>query len=268
MIDNPFKVFVLKFADCLIRPHYGLRFLVELLLAAVCIEVLSCDHFRALGISAEGGVLLVALTFFWMAYSLLLGRKDKWESPWLASLVVGRCLLTVIIDVTLAYLCYVIMLRVAGNGPEFFADNLRLPEGIEYSESCACPDADIYRRGVSTNCSPYVMLTPDFPQICYGAVNPGESGRLRLQVYEATTGTCLLNSEASDRLWESIDDRLHVCGWSENNDECFTFLRTCPIPNGHRNRPYVVSVELWFKPDSDRPMRMLLSRNILVHGRY
>lgn len=263
MIGNLYSVII----GCLVRPHYICRFFVELVLAAVYIHVLSCDDFSALGISRTAGVVMVACTYIYMGYSLIRGEADR-PFRQLPLLVVGRCILTIIIDCFLFYLSCAVILRMLANGPEFFSDNVSIPADVEYSEFHEFPDESIYGESMSTNCNPYIMLTADYPQVCYGAVNPGASGRLRVRVYEVSSGACLLDTRVLDEILECCEPKRNVCGWSRNDGECFTFQRYCPISDGRKDSPYVVSVELWFSPQSGEPMCMLLSRNFLVSGRF
>lgn len=253
-------------ADGLLRPHYGLRFASEFVLMAVYLHVLSCDQCHALGISVRAGALLVTFTVLWMGYSLLFGRKDRRTYLWTPGFIAGRCLLTVFVDAFLGYLVYVAVLRMMANGPEFFADDLTVPQGIEYSDTCECPDFRVYADRISTNGCPCLDLTPDFNHV-YGAVNPGEPGRLMLLIYEVTTKKIIYDFYCC-RPGEWLNEDRGVCAWSEDTHECFTFFGRCGIAFGRRNRPYAITVELWFRPDSGGRRRMLLSRNFIVHGEY
>ena len=252
---------------CLVRPHYAFRYFVELVAAAVYIYVLSCDDFSALGISRTAGVVLVACTYIYAGYSLIHGEADR-PSRQLPLLIVGRCIFTIIIDCFLFYLSCAVILRMLANGPEFFSDNVSIPSDVEYSEVHTFPDMSIYGESISTNCNPYVMLTADYPHVCYGAVNPGAPGRLRVRVYEVSSGSCLRDTRVLDEILECCEPKRNVCGWSRNEGECFTFQRDCSISDGRKDSSYVVSVELWFSPESGDPMRMLLSRNFLVSGSF
>lgn len=256
-----------KVVGCLARPHYIFRFAVELVLAVVYICVLSCDDFRALGISKNSCAVLVVGTYAFIVYSLLQGKKDE-PFRLLFLLAAGRCILVIIVDSILLFLSYVAVLRTLANGPEFFSDDLSMPESVEYSDIQSGVVNSFYGDMVPTNCSPHIFLTANYPQICYGAVNPGEPGKLRIRVYEVTTGALVRDTSLLDAILEEDDPDRYVSGWSKEDGECFTFKRDCHIPNGRKDKPYVVSVELWFLPESREPMRRLISRNFLVRGRY
>lgn len=255
-----------RIADFLLRPHYGLRWVGELMLSAFFIRALSCDDFRALGISKASGWSLVVFTYLWMFHSLVFGRKDGRPDRFYPWLVVGRCMLTVIMDVFLLFLSYVAVVRMLSNGPEFFADEISIPDGVDYSVCHKNLDRDFRVCGMATNCAPFVVLTSDYPQVCYGAVNPGEPGEIWIRVHEITTWYCLGDFDPYYEPYKWRSER--ACRWSEKDGECFLFWFLSPLSHGRRSRPYIVSVELLFQPDSNRVLRTLISRNFLVRGKY
>lgn len=259
-----------RVVDFLRRPHYGLRFVSELLLMAVYVCVLSCDDFSAFGVSRRCGVALVASTYAWMVYSLVFCKKNIGRGEWwFPLLIVGRCILTVVLDAILLFLTYVAILRMLANGPEFFADNLSVPDDVDYLKPCEGSDVSAYDDMFSTNCSPFVALSLNGGcYTCYGAVNPGEPGRLRLRVCEVTKGACILDTEKLKGFYDLFGSAGKSCAWSKNKGESFAFRLSCPLSCGRKNQSYLVLVEVWFMPNSNGVGRVLIARNFLVHGDY
>jgi hypothetical protein len=91
-------------------------------------------------------------------------------------------------------------------------------------------------------------------------VNPGESGKTYVKVFEATRNTRLspgLVSRAS----------LEYVGWSNNSRESFFYNSLIHIDEGNWQTFYPARFELWFQPaDNSKPERKLLERTYRICG--
>lgn len=261
------KNFCLRAWASIARPYYLTRLLSEVLLSFVLIYALSGgNYYDALCIGKFTGVLMTSCTFLWLLYSLFRGNEDGITFSSNPLLIIGRCLLTVVVDIFVLYLCFVVVLRVLANGPEFFADGLTIPRDVSVVEPQKCNDIMPFLNCQRTNCVPYIMLSLDSPQICYGALNPREKGEMDLRIYELTTGKMLL--EYSDSLFERFGMEMKPLRWSVEQNECFAFFRPLNVLPGRSERSYVVIVEIWFYPESGSSSRLLISQHFLVHGGY
>ncbi len=260
------KNFCIRVLSGIARPRYGVRLMSEIVLSFVLVYALSGENFVALRLSKFSGAMMTFCTVFWLLYSLLRGKDREVTFRSSPLLVVGRCLLTAVTDVFVLYLCTVVLLRILANGPEFFADGLSIPLNVSLVNPKKCVDIGPFANCQQTNCAPYIMLDLDDPPICYGALNPGEAGRMDIRVHELTTGMALL--EYSDSMLESCGMEPKLLRWSKDQNECFTFVRPFKVLPGRRGRPYGVMVEIWFYPESGNSPHLMFSQNFLVHGGY
>lgn len=260
------KNFCIRVWAGIARPHYGVRLVSEILLSFVFVYALSGGNLDALRMSKFAGGLMTFCTVFWLLYSLFMGKEDGVTFSGAPLLVIGRCLLAVVVDAFVLYLCSVVVLRILANGPEFFADGLEVPRSVLFVEPKKCTDIEPFANCHQTNCLPYVMLDLDEHQICYGALNPGESGRMCVRAYELTTGRMLL--DCRDGLLEFCGMEPNPLRWSQDPNESFAFLRPFSVSPGRLGQPYVATVEIWFYPEIGTSPRLLTSQNFLVHGRY
>lgn len=91
-------------------------------------------------------------------------------------------------------------------------------------------------------------------------VNPGESGKTYLKVFEATRNTRL----SADRVSK---DSLEYIGWSNNSRESFFYDSLIRIDEGNWHTFYPARFELWFQPsDKSKPERKLLERTFRICG--
>jgi hypothetical protein len=55
-------------------------------------------------------------------------------------------------------------------------------------------------------------------------------------------------------------------GWSSDGQELFLSATQITMFPGGYGKPYAARFELWFKPDSGKPERELLTRNFIIEG--
>lgn len=89
--------------------------------------------------------------------------------------------------------------------------------------------------------------------------NPGEPGLVWLKAFEATTGQPL----SATRLAQTSAMRL---GWSSDPAETFTGSAHVTIYEGNWGQYYAARFELWFRPDSGAPDRLLATRTFKIQG--
>lgn len=90
-------------------------------------------------------------------------------------------------------------------------------------------------------------------------VNPGESGRAYVKVFEATQNTPL----STDRIKPRSIARI---GWSANLKEKFRYQSEITVYEGDWGNFYPGRFELWFIPDSGKPERKLVERIFRIEG--
>ncbi len=90
-------------------------------------------------------------------------------------------------------------------------------------------------------------------------VNPGESGKAYLKVFEATKNKPLSTSRIKDRSTART-------GFSSNSAERFPYQCEMTIYEGGWGAYYPARFELWFAPDSGKPERKLAERIFRVEG--
>jgi hypothetical protein len=100
-------------------------------------------------------------------------------------------------------------------------------------------------------------------------VNPGEPGIVYLKAYEIThntplsAGLLLEGNRTCTMLYQDSNERI---GWSPDGQELFLSATHITMTPGGWGKPYAARFELWFKPDSGKPERKLLTRNFIVEG--
>lgn len=91
-------------------------------------------------------------------------------------------------------------------------------------------------------------------------INPGESGKTYLKVFEATRNIPLSSRRVAS-------DSLEYVGWSSNPRETFFLNSLISISEGSWSTFYPARFELWFKPtDESKPERKLLERTYKICG--
>lgn len=106
-----------------------------------------------------------------------------------------------------------------------------------------------------------VRNQPQGGNYCVDAfVNPGESGKCSLKVFEATRNTRL--SEAGISKYS-----LEYVGWSDDPSETFFFNCMIFMDEGNWSTFYPARFELWFEPsDKAKPQRKLLEKVYRICG--
>jgi hypothetical protein len=89
--------------------------------------------------------------------------------------------------------------------------------------------------------------------------NPGEPGLVWLKAFEVTTGKPL----SAARLAQTSAMRL---GWSSDPGETFTGAAHITIYEGNWGQYYAARFELWFRPDTGAPDRLLATRPWKIQG--
>ncbi len=90
-------------------------------------------------------------------------------------------------------------------------------------------------------------------------VNPGETRRAYLKVFEATKNTPL----SADRIQQRSISRI---GWSTNLSEKFRYQSEITVYEGDWGTFYPARFELWFAPDSGNSERKLVDRIFRIEG--
>jgi hypothetical protein len=90
-------------------------------------------------------------------------------------------------------------------------------------------------------------------------VNPGESGRVYIKVFEATQNTPL----SAERIKPASISRI---GWSTNSNEKFRYQSEITVYEGDWGTFYPGRFELWFIPDSGGSERKLIDRIFRIEG--
>ena len=90
-------------------------------------------------------------------------------------------------------------------------------------------------------------------------VNPGESGKVYIKVFEATRNTPL----SADRIKPVSMSRI---GWSTNSKETFRYQSQITVYEGDWGTFYPGRFELWFVPDTGGPERKLIDRIFRIEG--
>lgn len=104
---------------------------------------------------------------------------------------------------------------------------------------------------------------------CEAWVNPGEPGIVYLKAYEITHNTPLsaglLNygDRTCTMLYQDSNERI---GWSSDAQDLFLSATHITMMPGGWGKPYAARFELWFRPDSGKPERELLTRNFIIEG--
>lgn len=114
----------------------------------------------------------------------------------------------------------------------------------------------------SPHSKPSITLWNDIQPGMYKAdiwANPGEPGRIYLKAFEVTGNTSL--SEGA--LW---DDTNEWIGWSDEPRQLFLANSQITIYEGDWGHPYAARFEVWFKPDSGKPDRILMKQVYRIEG--
>jgi hypothetical protein len=90
-------------------------------------------------------------------------------------------------------------------------------------------------------------------------VNPGESGKSYLKVFEATRNTPLSVRDIPG--WSSAR-----VGWSNSPSELFRYQSEITVWEGDAGTFYPARFELWFRPDSGDTERKLVERIFKIEG--
>ena len=100
-------------------------------------------------------------------------------------------------------------------------------------------------------------------------INPGEPGIVYLKAYEIThntplfAGLLLEDTRTCTMLYQDSNERI---GWSSDGQELFLSATHITMMPGGWGKPYAARFELWFKPDSGKQERELLTRNFIIEG--
>ncbi len=92
-----------------------------------------------------------------------------------------------------------------------------------------------------------------------GWVNPGERGVAYLKVFATKTGKRL--SE-----YDILKDSREVVGWSDDAEVQFYYNSHITVFEGDWEHQYDARFEIWFKPESGGPERMLISGTRSIYG--
>lgn len=226
-----------------------LAFWVEVYLLSGTLGSVRCNRMACAAVLS-----FVAIVWLSTALSMVVGIITRFRRVCMSA----RCRYAIYFTFLFSGLCviawYVLLCHARSNANEFYSDGLKVPSGLEIGVTA--PNDHVayeFPALMETNSPPFMAVTEPLHS-CFGAVNPHEPGVLYVRVVEQTNSTEMRRSDVIRS------------GWSQKSEENFCFNIALGPNYGRKGKTYVVSYELWFRPDDGTQERMLLSKSYTTEG--